>query len=107
MAENLKRIMATTLQIMQEDEKTRSSDSLLYYKVLEVYAEAKGIDIHTMTVPELLLEMYGDLPPFESVRRSRQKIQVLHPDLRAAPEVQRMRMEQEQEYFLLSVDDAE
>ena len=69
-------------EILLQDERTRNSDSFLYLKVLGVLGLKKGIDIDSMSITTFLLNMteYG-FPPFESVRRARQKIQHEHPEL--------------------------
>ena len=85
--------------ILEEDERTRNSDSFLYLKVLELYAERYGIVLHKVTVPTFLqhLESMG-FPPFESVRRTRQKIQQHHPELCGSEKVETMRSVNEEVY---------
>lgn len=82
--ENLQTLAAIVEAVMEEDERTRSSDSFLYLKVLEVFAKRNECPYgpKTMTVEWLLLHMqeYG-LPPFESVRRNRQLVRARRPDL--------------------------
>lgn len=85
--------------LLIEDEKTRNSDNYLYYRVLEKVARDKGIQINSMLVPTLLLNMTDlGFPPFESVRRSRQKIQQHNPELAGNIEVEALRKVNEQEY---------
>lgn len=96
----MKNLMTTTKlvkSILEEDKQARNSDSFLYLKVLERVAKEKGINIWGMSVPVFLcnLKDYG-LPPFESVRRTRQKVQQHHPELAACEKVEEMRMENEQ-----------
>ena len=83
--------------IMEEDKRTRNSDSFLYFKVLEVYGQRKGLDIHNMPVTTFLLNMkdYG-FPPFESVRRSRQLIQARHQNLAAEDPIDAYRLVNEE-----------
>lgn len=78
----LKTVTALVKSILKTNNQARNSDGLLYLKVLEQYAEKKHIDIHQLTVPTLLLcgKELG-LPGFETVRRSRQKIQAEYPEL--------------------------
>lgn len=82
--ENLQTLAAIVEAVMEEDERTRSSDSFLYLKVLEVFAKRNEcpISLMSMSVPFFLLHMkeYG-FPPFESVRRNRQMIRARRPDL--------------------------
>ena len=82
--------------ILERDERTRNSDSFLYLKVIETVAERKGINLYGISVPMFLVSMKENgFPPFESVRRTRQKIQEHHPDLAACEKVQDMRMIEE------------
>lgn len=82
--------------ILQHQPQTRNSDNLLYLAVLEVLGKSKGIDINTMSIPTFLLntQNYG-FPPFETVRRSRAKLQAMHPELAADANVQAYRMANE------------
>lgn len=91
----LKNIKALVEHILKNVPATRSSDMRLYYEVC------------SCANPGALEECFGDvimnldslnLPPFESVRRSRQKVQAEHPELAADDVVQVFRAENEQEY---------
>ena len=85
---DLKNTTALVRSILENDVKCRNSDSFLYLKVLEVIGKRKGIDIHSMSIPYFLINMSGTaFPPFESVRRARQKLQEHHPELAACEEV--------------------
>lgn len=85
--------------ILEEDEKARNSDSFLYLKVIETIADQKDINLYGISIPVFLVSMKENgFPPFESVRRTRQKIQQHHPDLAACEKVQDMRMIQETEF---------
>jgi hypothetical protein len=85
---DLKTTTALVKALLEQDRKCRNSDSFLYLKVLEIIGLKKGIDIHTMSIPNFLLNMAGTtFPPFESVRRARQKLQEHHPELGACKEV--------------------
>ncbi len=78
---------------------TRSSDSFLYLKVLQIIGRNKRIDVHGMTVGEFLLcQRELGLPGFETVRRTRQKIQATNPELAACESVNIMRLENEKEF---------
>lgn len=90
---------ALVKSILEKDEKTRNSDSLLYLKVLKTYGEKIGVDVCKMPVSEFLLKSneYG-LPPFETVRRTRQKVQADYPNLRGNAVVEALRAEQMKEY---------
>ena len=96
---SLKTTTGIVKMILKDNPDTRNSDNLLYYHVLKHVGNRHGIDIEKMSVPTFLLKMkdYG-LPPFESVRRARQKIQAAHPELAASDEVEAYRSLNEQEY---------
>lgn len=98
-AERLKGTTDTVRMILESIPKARDDDNFLYYMVLSVYGEKNGIDIDSMSMPRFLLNMrkYG-FPPFESVRRSRQKIQHDHPELAGTKTVQGMRKLEEETY---------
>lgn len=86
--------------ILEEDRTARNSDSFLYLKVLERIAAQKG-DPRIVTIPinEFLLCMSEQgFPPFESVRRTRQKVQAECPWLAACEKVNAMRAENEEIY---------
>ena len=96
---DLKNTTALVKSILEQDKQCRNSDSFLYLKVLSVVAKQKGIDLEKMTVPYFLLNLHGaGLPPFESVRRSRQKIQEHNPHLAACEAVEDFRTENEAQY---------
>ena len=79
--------------ILEQDEMARNSDSFLYLKVIETIADQKGINLFGISVPVFLVSMMENgFPPFESVRRTRQKIQEHHPELGACDKVAGMRM---------------
>lgn len=85
--------------ILETNTQARNSDSYLYLKVLEHIALQKGIDLQGLTVPNFLLSLNVlGLPCFETVRRSRQKIQSEYPELAANKAVQEFRAANEQEY---------
>ena len=85
--------------ILEQDEMARNSDSFLYLKVLEHISNQEGFAINHMTVPYFLENMkeYG-FPGFETVRRTRQKVQQHHPELAACDKVTRMRMLNETDF---------
>ena len=96
---DLKTTTALVKSILEQHEQTRNSDNLLYLKVLEILGKQKGIDINSMPLPYYLANMKGmGFPPFESVRRSRQKVQEHHPDLAACDAVTEARLLNETVY---------
>ena len=69
-------------ELLRHNEKTRNSDNYLYFKVIEIIAKKSGFDAYYMTIPDLLLESKAfGFPAFETVRRTRQKIQHDNPEL--------------------------
>ena len=96
---DLKTTTALVKSILEQDKQCRNSDSFLYLKVLSVIGKERGIDIDKMSVPYFLMHLHGaGFPGFETVRRTRQKIQQHHPELAACESVEGYRAENEQEY---------
>ena len=101
---DLKNTTALVKSILEQDKQCRNSDSFLYLKVLSVTAKQKGIDLEKMSVPYFLLNLHGaGLPGFETVRRTRQKIQASYPHLAACERVEGFRAENEQQYKAYAV----
>jgi hypothetical protein len=103
--ENLKTVSALVKKILEQDNKARNTDNHLYLKVLEHYSDLRGIDIRAMTVPVFLKELdRHSFPGFETVRRSRQKVQATYPELAPTESVGRKRSKNETVYkdFALS-----
>ena len=96
---DLKNTTALVKSILEQDKQCRNSDSFLYLKVLSVIGKQKGIDLEKMSVPYFLLNLHGaGFPGFETVRRTRQKLQQHHPELAACERVEDFRTENEAEY---------
>ena len=90
-------------QILIEDEAARNSDVYLYLKVCErLNPSALSKPFWAVLVG---LKFYK-LPPFETVRRARQKIQAKCPELAASDEVEDARAELETEYRNFARGDA-
>lgn len=104
---DLKNTTALVKALLEEDKQCRNSDSFLYLKVLSVIGKRKGIDIDSMSVPYFLLNLHGTaFPPFESVRRARQRIQEHNPHLAACEAVEGFRAENEMEFRAYVMGDA-
>ena len=85
--------------LLETDPQTRNSDYLLYLKALEHVAIQKDIDLQGLTVPNFLMSINVlGLPCFETIRRTRQKIQREYPELQACKSVQEARAENEIEF---------
>ena len=99
MKKQFKRADLLITKILEEYPQTRNSDNLLYLTVIETLGKGnseKPISLILMNLEEL------GLPCFETVRRTRQKIQAERDDLKAADKVQDFRTEREiqfREYF--------
>ncbi len=77
-ATELKNTTNLVKRILINEPETRNSDDLLYLKVCEY------INIVAVNMPfkdMLLKRKEWGIPPFESVRRSRQKVQEKYPEL--------------------------
>ena len=104
--DDLKTTTSVVKKILETDEQSRNSDSFLYFKVLEFYGSRTGVDIHNMSVPHFLLNMSQlGVPPFESVRRSRQKVQAAYPWLASNKKVAEFRSTNEQIYRAYALED--
>ena len=90
-------------QILIEDVKARNSDSHLYLRVCETLNPSVLIKPFVSVLVGL---KYYNLPPFETVRRARQKIQEKCPELSAVDEVENARAELETEYREFARGDA-
>lgn len=84
-------------QILTEFPDSRNSDTKLYYYICKIHLEKIGVDIERVSLESALLyrNIYG-LPNFETVRRSRQKIQAECPELSGSNAVEIRRMEREE-----------
>lgn len=95
----LKTTISLVKHILETDQQARNSDSFLYFRVLEHYGQAKGVDIHNMSIPTFLLNMtVWGFPPFETIRRNRQMVQAKNPELAPNAKVAQWRSRKEEEY---------
>ena len=85
--------------ILSTDKQARNSDSYLYLKVLEYQAQQMGIDIRNIALVSFLAnsDRWG-FAPFETVRRTRQKLQAQFPALASTKEVQAFKDAQEETF---------
>ena len=95
----LRSITALVKSILEEDKQARNSDSFLYFRVLKRLGKEKDLDLDYVSVTVFLLNMseWG-FPPFESVRRARQKLQAEFPELSANKKVAAHRAENEEAF---------
>lgn len=84
-------------EILNKYPKTRSSDNLLFLLAYEQIGKVKNIDIDDITLSNFLIHMreYG-FPTFETLRRSRQKMQAAYPELAATDAVEGYRIVNEE-----------
>ena len=94
---NTSKLVKMALTVCPE---TRNSDSYLYLKVIEQQAIDKGMDIRTIPLPHFLenYQKWG-FAPFETVRRTRQKLQAEFPELASTSKVAEFRADQEEKFF--------
>lgn len=95
----LRNTKALVKTILEQDQRARNSDSFLYMKVIEHLDEMYGSNLSKMTVACFLVNM-GSLkaPSFETVRRTRQKLQAEFPELSANKKVAEQRAENEEAF---------
>jgi outer membrane protein assembly factor BamD (BamD/ComL family) len=103
---NLKATSKLVEEFLRDEPQTRNSDSLLYLRILQYHANERGMLLHNIPVPLFLLNM-GDwgFPPFESVRRARQKVQATYPELASTGKVAGFRSDNEKEYRAFALGD--
>lgn len=95
MKEKLNTTKALVKSILENNKETRNSDMLLYYEI------CKTLNKSALEAPFAFVILKLDklkIPPFESVRRSRQKIQAECPWLAASDDVELFRAENEEAY---------
>ena len=88
---NLKTIEGKVRAVLQKDEEARNDDMLLYLKV------CNGCLKDTGAMPFAEYKYLG-LPSFESVGRTRRKLQAQYPELMGNARVRRLRAAGEKAY---------
>ena len=86
-------------QVLMMNQKARNSDNYLYYVICKAKLAERGIDIDRISFKDGLLQRneFG-LPNFETVRRTRQKVQQCFPELSGTDETEAMRVIQEEAF---------
>lgn len=85
---DIKRTSDIVKEILERKPETRNSDDELYFEV------CKKINPDAIAKPFYMVVLHRkehSLPPFESVRRARQKLQASYPELCGSDEVEAMR----------------
>lgn len=96
---DLKNVTQVVKEILVNNEKARNSDSILYLEVLQLYSYRNGTSLNMLSVPYFLSHMKElGFPAFETVRRTRQKVQETNPHLAASEKVRSFRKENEEEF---------
>lgn len=82
---NIRRTSDLVKTILEEEPKARNSFSYLYFMIcLKQNPKVLG-----MPFAQVIMNLKDlKLPPFESVRRARQKLQAAHPELAGSDEVE-------------------
>ena len=95
----LRRVSKVVERILEEDKLARNDDSYLYLRVVREFNKH---------APDYSLElfltdpMFKDIPCFETVRRSRQKVQESRLDLASDKRIEKLRKELEKDYVAFS-----
>ncbi len=79
--------------LLEEKPETRDSDDVLYFNLIN------GLQPGLTTYDVFINRNRYNLPPYESVRRTRQKLQEKRPDLRGTERIRQLRKEKEEEYL--------
>ncbi len=87
--------------VLNEIPETRSCDNLLILEVLR-FIDPNVIDMPFKKVIAECTEN-GKYPAFETIRRTRQKVQAENPYLKATDEVEHMRQFQEHKFFEFAI----
>lgn len=96
---DLKKTKDRVKAILEEIPETRNSDNILYREVCKQIAKEVGEDLHHIDVLSFFSVLHKSAYPcFESVRRTRQKLQADFPHLSASVEIQLYRAENEAVY---------
>lgn len=95
MEKEFKQVRKLVKSILTDYPQTRNSDTALYIKIVSQINPQANDRPFAMVMSSL--EELG-LPCFETVRRTRQKLQAEFPELQACDEVQDFRTEREEEF---------
>jgi hypothetical protein len=98
-SEELNNTAALVKSILEMHPQARNSDNYLFYLVCKTIGRRNGIEIDEMSMPKFMLHLkeYG-FPQFETVRRTRQKIQAAHSELAGNSKVEAQRLLNEESF---------
>ena len=93
---NIKCISNIVWEILLNSRDARNSDNVLYLLVCERKLKEKGLTVDKISFKEgLLAHKEYNLPNFETVRRTRQKLQAQFPELTGSKNVTEARAKRE------------
>ena len=96
---DLKNTSDLVKEVLANNPKARNNDNYLYYVICKAKMAGNGIDVDTVSFKDGLLHRSEyNIPNFETVRRTRQKIQQHFPELASSADVEAMRIVQEEAF---------
>ena len=97
--DNIRNTSDLVKEALIRNPQARNSDNYLYYIICKAKLAGSGIDISKISLQDGLLHRADyNLPAFETVRRTRQKIQQCFPELAGNAEVEAMRVIREESF---------
>lgn len=95
----LRQVKNIVTKILEADTKARNDDSYLYVQVIKEFEKILGLYALDYPLEMFLTDpMFKDFPCFETVRRSRQRVQETRLDLASDKRIAKRRKELEQDY---------
>jgi hypothetical protein len=98
--QELKQVKKLVKSILEVDKQARNDDQYLYLQVLKHFEVVLEIPVLNARLEDFLTNpLYIDFPCFETVRRSRQKIQEQNLHLASDKRIAELRVIAEQDYL--------
>ena len=98
---SLYKVQDMVYKVLAESEEARNDDfvlvSLIYYMINPEVATSSFVDV-------MLAHKDLHLPPFESIRRTRQKLQAQYEELRPSKEIYEARINKQSDYINYAID---
>lgn len=92
-------VEAVVKDILEKDEVARNSDGHLFVQVLRQIARGEGIDIDSMSFAGVINNLTAlGFPQYETVSRTRRKLQEKYPEFKASGDVKEYRLAAEEEF---------
>lgn len=97
--DNIRNTSDLVKEALIRNPQARNSDNYLYYIICKAKLAGMGFDISKISLEDGLLKRneYG-LPLFETVKRTRQKVQECHPELAGNSKIEAMRVIREESF---------